>query len=201
MGRPSPLRTNRGPSSMGLPKIMPHFAVGSIQTGLRKRRPAPVGVLRRILPGGGPYRTARGLYDAARAGQSGFPQSSTTPDPRADPLATAGPGGALERRGESAPGGRCGDAASTAAGDRAPVRPFSAALLILLRGYKLLISPWLPSACRFYPTCSCYMHDAIAAHGAARGILLGTRRLLKCHPWHPGGIDRVPLQRTELHGR
>jgi len=66
-----------------------------------------------------------------------------------------------------------------------------------------MISPFLPSACRFHPTCSCYMHDAIAAHGPARGIYLGVRRLLKCHPWHPGGFDPVPLQpkRTELHGR
>lgn len=62
----------------------------------------------------------------------------------------------------------------------------------LLRGYKLLISPWLPSACRFHPTCSVYMRDAIELHGVVRGIWLGVRRLSKCHPFHKGGFDPVP---------
>jgi uncharacterized protein len=61
----------------------------------------------------------------------------------------------------------------------------------LLTGYKLLLSPLLPSACRFYPTCSEYMRDAVAKHGALRGMWLGLKRLGRCHPFHAGGYDPV----------
>jgi uncharacterized protein len=56
----------------------------------------------------------------------------------------------------------------------------------------LIVSPFLPSACRFYPTCSEYMHEAVLRHGATRGVWLGIKRLSKCHPFHPGGVDLVP---------
>jgi hypothetical protein len=65
-------------------------------------------------------------------------------------------------------------------------------LLLLLKGYKLCISPFLGQNCRFYPSCSDYARDAVATHGALRGSLLAGRRLCKCHPWNPGGIDPVP---------
>lgn len=65
------------------------------------------------------------------------------------------------------------------------------AVLILLRFYKLVVSPVLPSACRFHPTCSEYMMQAVRRYGAGKGIWLGIRRLSKCHPWHPGGLDPV----------
>jgi hypothetical protein len=64
-------------------------------------------------------------------------------------------------------------------------------LIALLKGYKLWISPWLPSACRYRPTCSEYMMDAIAAHGALRGVWMGLKRLGRCHPFHEGGYDPV----------
>jgi uncharacterized protein len=64
-------------------------------------------------------------------------------------------------------------------------------LILVLKGYKILISPLLPSACRFYPTCSEYMMDAVARHGAARGIWMGLKRLGRCHPFHEGGYDPV----------
>jgi uncharacterized protein len=60
-----------------------------------------------------------------------------------------------------------------------------------LRIYKRWISPLLPSACRFYPTCSEYMMEAVEKHGAWRGIALGIGRLLRCHPFCPGGFDPV----------
>ncbi len=60
-----------------------------------------------------------------------------------------------------------------------------------LRAYKLGISPLLPSACRFYPTCSDYMRQAIEMHGAAKGVWLGLKRLARCHPFHAGGFDPV----------
>lgn len=64
-------------------------------------------------------------------------------------------------------------------------------LIAVLRGYKLFLSPLLPSACRFSPTCSEYMVDAIRKHGAVRGVWLGICRLGKCHPFHSGGYDPV----------
>ena len=67
-------------------------------------------------------------------------------------------------------------------------------LIALLKGYKRFVSPLLPSACRFYPSCSEYMAEAIALHGPARGVWMGTKRLAKCHPFHEGGFD--PVQPT-----
>lgn len=70
-------------------------------------------------------------------------------------------------------------------------------LLLLLRAYKLGISPFLGQNCRFYPSCSDYAAEAIREHGPARGSLLTARRLCKCHPWHPGGLDPVPKKTAE----
>ncbi len=64
--------------------------------------------------------------------------------------------------------------------------------LVLLRFYKRFISPLLPPMCRFEPTCSVYMMDAVAKYGALRGIWMGLRRLGRCHPFNPGGWDPVP---------
>ena len=67
-----------------------------------------------------------------------------------------------------------------------------ALLMGLVRGYRLLLSPWLGSACRFEPTCSAYALQALERHGAAAGSYLTVRRLARCHPWCDGGLDRVP---------
>lgn len=66
------------------------------------------------------------------------------------------------------------------------------ALLLLVRAYRLLVSPMLPAACRFHPSCSAYAETAVSRHGAARGAWLAARRVARCHPFHPGGIDPVP---------
>ncbi len=62
----------------------------------------------------------------------------------------------------------------------------------LIRGYQLLLSPLLPPSCRFYPSCSQYALEAVTRHGALRGGWLAARRLVRCHPFHPGGNDPVP---------
>jgi putative membrane protein insertion efficiency factor len=64
--------------------------------------------------------------------------------------------------------------------------------LLLIRFYQQAISPWLPPACRYYPTCSAYAVEAIERHGFFRGGWLAAKRLLRCHPFHDGGYDPVP---------
>ncbi|HEX7361870.1 MAG TPA: membrane protein insertion efficiency factor YidD [Bryobacteraceae bacterium] len=64
-------------------------------------------------------------------------------------------------------------------------------VMTALKGYKLAISPLLPSACRYSPTCSEYMMDAVQKYGAWRGVWLGLKRLARCHPFHEGGYDPV----------
>ena len=67
-----------------------------------------------------------------------------------------------------------------------------AALLLVVKAYRLLLSPFLPPRCRFHPSCSAYALGALERHGALRGSWLTARRLARCHPFHPGGIDPVP---------
>jgi hypothetical protein len=64
--------------------------------------------------------------------------------------------------------------------------------IAVLRVYRIVVSPLLPPACRFYPSCSNYAIDAIARYGALRGSWMALCRLARCHPWHPGGVDFVP---------
>lgn len=68
---------------------------------------------------------------------------------------------------------------------------FQTLSIALIRAYQIFASPFLPRSCRFYPTCSEYTLAAIRLHGPVRGILLGLRRLMRCHPFHPGGYDPV----------
>ncbi|MCF8045684.1 MAG: membrane protein insertion efficiency factor YidD [Desulfarculaceae bacterium] len=65
-------------------------------------------------------------------------------------------------------------------------------LIILIKMYRYVISPFTLSACRFYPTCSAYALEAVSRHGSLKGSFLAARRILKCHPFHPGGVDPVP---------
>jgi len=65
-------------------------------------------------------------------------------------------------------------------------------MIALLRGYKRFVSPWLPSACRYHPTCSDYTREAVERYGVRRGAWMGAKRLARCHPFHAGGVDLVP---------
>jgi uncharacterized protein len=70
--------------------------------------------------------------------------------------------------------------------------PASLVLRTMVRSYQSLVSPFLPPACRFHPSCSCYAVEAIDRFGALKGGWLMIRRLVRCHPWNPGGYDPVP---------
>ena len=65
-------------------------------------------------------------------------------------------------------------------------------LILAIQGYKRFISPALPPACRYLPTCSVYALEAIERHGAVKGVWLGTKRVCRCHPWGGSGYDPVP---------
>lgn len=69
-------------------------------------------------------------------------------------------------------------------------------LQVMIRFYQKFISPLLPPACRFYPTCSNYAFEALEVHGACKGSWLTVKRICKCHPFHPGGIDHVPAKKS-----
>ena len=77
-------------------------------------------------------------------------------------------------------------------------------LIWLIQGYRLFISPWLGSHCRYHPSCSEYTLIALREHGTLRGLVLGIKRISRCHPWHPGGYDPVPppeeKRNTDKHG-
>ncbi len=70
--------------------------------------------------------------------------------------------------------------------------PAATVLCGAIRVYELTLRPVIGANCRFYPSCSAYAREAICSHGAGRGALLAGRRILRCHPWHPGGLDPVP---------
>ncbi|MCX7787657.1 MAG: membrane protein insertion efficiency factor YidD [Spirochaetes bacterium] len=65
-------------------------------------------------------------------------------------------------------------------------------VLLLIQGYRTIISPLFPPSCRFYPSCSTYTLEAVKKYGAGKGTWLGVRRILRCHPGNPGGYDPVP---------
>jgi uncharacterized protein len=74
------------------------------------------------------------------------------------------------------------------------------ACVLVLRGYRLLISPLYGDVCRYYPSCSRYALEAIQHHGVVKGVALGSWRIARCHPWAQGGVDDVPPSRHDhLH--
>jgi putative membrane protein insertion efficiency factor len=71
-------------------------------------------------------------------------------------------------------------------------RAIQCVLLVMIRAYQLILSPVLGPACRYYPSCSEFAHQAITRYGVVKGSWMALQRLLRCHPFHPGGVDPVP---------
>lgn len=82
---------------------------------------------------------------------------------------------------------------SSARPDKKPTASILALpFMAIIRAYQVFISPLLGQNCRFYPSCSCYAHQALKTHGLTKGSLLAIKRISKCHPFNEGGIDHVP---------
>jgi len=76
----------------------------------------------------------------------------------------------------------------------------SALLIFAIRCYAVTLSAVFGGQCRFAPSCSVYAAEAVEAHGPQRGVILAARRILRCHPFHPGGFDPVPQSHQNSHG-
>lgn len=72
------------------------------------------------------------------------------------------------------------------------MRVLQKAVLFLIRFYQQAVSPHFPSSCRYIPSCSAYTYEAVRKYGVFRGVFLGSKRILRCHPFHSGGYDPVP---------
>lgn len=87
---------------------------------------------------------------------------------------------------------------TSALSERRPLSLLGRVVTGLIRGYQILMA-WSAPRCRFYPTCSQYTLEAVREHGALRGAWLGVRRVGRCHPWNPGGLDPVPEANVRSH--
>jgi putative membrane protein insertion efficiency factor len=188
-------------SSLSAPKgsLHPRFsetcssaAVEGFPKGLRRGsplyRPSVRGFLRpRSAAGGPPHR----IHYATRAWQGGGAESDQTAGPRGRPPAPRPAEPTVLHRHQSTAQSveRSGGGVAPRSGKA--VSPLQWIVIGPLRFYKRFVSPALPSACRFHPTCSEYMREAVERYGAARGVWMGLRRVARCHPFHSGGFDPV----------
>ena len=144
-------------------------------------------------PAGGRPGAARIARDAPACPQSQCTQPHQALHPRGIPPGAASTRTA-GRSGAPSPGRRTfvgHDRAGTPSPRKAGL-VIASAMRAALRGYRWFISPLLPAACRFHPSCSQYAEEAVERHGAWRGSWLAARRVCRCGPWHPGGFDPVP---------
>jgi hypothetical protein len=167
-------------------------AIEGFPKGLRRggslRRAFLRGLLRsRGARGGPPYR----IHHAARAGQGGGAEPDQTAGPRGGPSTARPVEPTVLPRDQSTAQGVERSSGGVAPRSGEAVSALQRVVTGSLGFYKRFVSPLLPSACRFQPTCSEYMREAVARYGAARGVWMGLRRVARCHPFHAGGFDPV----------
>jgi len=138
------------------------------------------------------HGATRGIHHAEGSGQERRTESHQTADAGSRAARTAAAESRVVDRIQSAAQSTGLPVQRTSGGGASSLYQVRRIFILLLAGYKRLISPLLPSACRYYPTCSEYMREAIEVHGAARGVWMGLKRLGRCHPFHEGGCDPVP---------
>jgi len=185
-----------------LSKACPAATTERIPQSLRPRLPSQRTVVRGFLSGRRRLRSENRPYYSASRRQVRSTQSPQATGPRSCARPARGTDCTVGHRHQSPPAAGQLPVAGSGTGNREALSPLQSVCVAILRGYKILISPWLPSACRFHPTCSDYMRHAIEVHGVLKGFWLGTRRLGKCHPFHQGGVDLVPERKpaTEPKG-
>jgi hypothetical protein len=146
--------------------------------------------------------TRHGSRGASAASQRRDDVRSAGDPARRVPGKRPGPTGAQAHGFPVTPGPDAQESGAGESGAQQPTRsrsPLARLLLVLVGWYRRYVSPVLPPSCRFYPTCSTYAVQAIEMHGAMRGSVLAGRRILRCHPWNPGGFDPVPGSRERAH--
>jgi putative membrane protein insertion efficiency factor len=141
--------------------------------------------------------SAHRIHDAASPRQRGGPEPHQATCARSGATAPGGVESAVVDCDQSAAEGSGVHVSGDRARDPKTVSWTQTAVIGALGFYKLAVSPWLPSACRFHPTCSEYMREAVARFGVVPGVWLGLKRLVKCHPFHSGGVDHIPHERDE----
>jgi len=160
----------------------------SLRPGFPFFEPLLCGVLR---AGAGIERTANRFHHAAQARQGGGAQPHQAACARSGAPASRTIESRVVNRLQSPAQSDGSPVSRTGAGGATSLSAVQRVVIAALGFYKLYLSPLLPSACRFYPTCSEYMLQAVERRGVWRGVWMGTKRLAMCHPFHAGGVDPV----------
>jgi uncharacterized protein len=170
----------------------PSAAISRFPKGLRAGHPFLQPAVRSLLfSGSGNPGTAFRLYRSPQAGNGSGPESPQAAVSGSCPLRAGSAESAVPHRHQSA--AQSSECALAGTRPRSGSSSSSMQWLVIraLRAYKFAVSPLLPAACRYYPSCSDYMREAVERYGAARGVWMGLRRLARCHPFHAGGFDPV----------
>ena len=182
----------KGTNHRWFSETCPPAAIARFPNGVRSGEPIFVPLLCGVLRSRpGRERPPDRIHGAPRRRQGGGPQPYQTAAPRSRARRSRSAESPVVHRHQSAAESAGCPHGGVAAGSGTPLSALQWLLVGALRIYQFAISPFLPAACRFYPTCSEYMRQSVERYGVGRGTWKGLCRLLRCHPWHEGGFDPV----------